>query len=120
MGREDLNGDNEIHLDLDDGEDVFVNFWIEVPAVTDGMPLAGAGPTFILEAESTLDRRITNWSFSLEMQTWHNITIDAVGDDLLLGPGKTGTIDVTIRNNGNVETLLDATLRLGSTTNDRI
>ena len=117
---DDLNGDNEVHLDLADGEDIFVNFWVQVPAVQDGMPLAGTGPTFILEAESSLDRRITNWSFDLEMQTWRNITIDSIGEDILIGPGKTGKVDVTIRNNGNLNSFFDATLRLDSTSSDRI
>ena len=117
---DDQNGDGEVHLDLSDGEDVFINFWIITPVVQDGAPLAGTGPTFILEAESGLDRRIASWSFELEMQTFHNMTIDFVDANLSLDPGDNGRLEVTVRNNGNVDTYLDASLKLGSFVSDRI
>ena len=117
---DDINNDKEVHLDLADGEDVFINFWIISPAIQDGSPLAGTGPTFILEAESGLDRRVESWTFSLEMQTFHNITIDLVDENLSLEPGDNGRLEVTIRNNGNVDTYLDASLRLGNLNDDRI
>lgn len=117
---DDQNGDGEVHLDLSDGEDVFINFWIITPVVQDGAPLAGTGPTFILEAESGLDRRIASWSFELEMQTFHNMTIDFVDSNLSLDPGDNGRLEVTVRNNGNVDTYLDASLKLGSLVSDRI
>ncbi len=79
---DDVNGDGEVHLDLLDGENEFVSFWIEVPPIVDGAPLAGTGPSFTLEAESGLDRRVANWTFSLDMQTWFNLTIDAVESEL--------------------------------------
>jgi hypothetical protein len=116
---DDVNGDGEVHLDLLDGENEFVSFWIEVPPIVDGAPLAGTGPSFTLEAESGLDRRVANWTFSLDMQTWFNLTIDAVESDLSLNPGGTGRLDVTVRNNGNTASFLDARLRIGSEESDR-
>ncbi len=117
---DDINDDGEVHLDLLDGENEFVSFWIDIPPVIDGAPLAGTGPSFTLEAESGLDRRIANWTFSLDMQTWFNLTIDSVESDLSLNPGGTGRLDVTVRNNGNTATFLDARLRMGSEESDRI
>ena len=117
---DDQNGDNEVHLDLNDGDEVFINFWIITPAIIDGAPLAGTGPTFSLEAESSLDKRVETWTFSMEMQTFHNMTVDAVGENLSLEPDDDGRLEVTIRNNGNIDTYLDASLRYGNLNEDRI
>ena len=117
---DDSNGDGEVHLDLVDGSDVFIYFWIVTPVVKDGAPLSGTGPTFHLEAESSLDRNVASWTFSLEMQTFHNMSIDHVNDNLTLNPGDAGRIEVVVRNNGNIDTYLDAALHLGSVTEDRI
>ena len=117
---DDENNDDEVHLDLDDGEYLFINFWIITPAIIDGAPLAGTGPTFTLEAESSLDRRIESWTFTLEMQTFHNMTVDIIGENLSLEPGDDGRLEVKIRNNGNVDTYLDASLKLGNINDDRI
>ena len=116
----DSNGDNQVHLDLLNGTDVFIHFWIITPSVQDGAPLAGTGPLFQLEAESGLDRQVASWTFSLEMQTFHNMTIDQVNSNLSLNPGDNGRIEISVRNNGNIDTYLDASLRLGSITDDRI
>ena len=117
---DDQNGDNEVHLDLNDGDEVFINFWIITPAIIDGAPLAGTGPTFSLEAESSLDKRVETWTFSMEMQTFHNMTVDVVGENLSLEPDDDGRLEVTIRNNGNIDTYLDAYLRYGNLNEDRI
>ena len=117
---DDENNDDEVHFDLDDGEYLFINFWIITPAIIDGAPLAGTGPTFTLEAESNLDRRIESWTFTLEMQTFHNMTVDIIGENLSLEPGDDGRLEVKIRNNGNVDTYLDASLKLGNINDDRI
>ncbi|MAH91074.1 MAG: hypothetical protein CMA11_04830 [Euryarchaeota archaeon] len=117
---DDMNNDNEVLIDLLDGDDVFVYFWIITPKVQDGAPLAGTGPTFTLEAVSGLDRRVESWTFGLEMQTFHNMSIDDVDENLSLDPGDTGRIEVTVRNNGNIDTFLDASLRIGSLNDDRI
>ena len=93
---------------LNDGDEVFINFWIITPAIIDGAPLAGTGPTFSLEAESGLDKRVETWTFSMEMQTFHNMTVDVVGENLSLEPDDDGRLEVTIRNNGNIDTYLDA------------
>lgn len=117
---DDMNGDNEVHINLLDGEDVFVYFWIITPAIIDGAPLAGTGPNFKLKAESGLDRRVASWNFDLEMQTFHNMSIDFTGDSLNLDPGDTGRVEVTIRNTGNINTYPDVSLKIGSLVDDRI
>tara|TARA_B110000444_G_scaffold126085_1_gene118522 strand:- start:54677 stop:57040 length:2364 start_codon:yes stop_codon:yes gene_type:complete len=117
---QDVNGDGEVLLDLSNGEDIFINFWIITPSVQNGAPLAGTGPTFHLEAESNLDRRVSSWTFELEMQTFHNMTIDSTTQNLSIDPGETGRIEVAIRNNGNIDTYLDAYLQLDGVTDDRI
>ena len=116
----DDDGDGFVQSVLLDGEDEFINFWIDIPSVIDGAPLAGTGPTFILQAVSTIDRRVSSWSFRLEMQTWHNMTIDMVEQDLSLAPGANGRLDVEIRNNGNTPTFLVAELDLNGEKSDRI
>jgi hypothetical protein len=117
---DDVSEDGELHLDLSDGADIYINFWVYTPSVQNGAPLAGTGPTFSLEAESSLDGRVISWSFVLEMQTFHNMSIDHVDENLSLSPGDTGRIEVTVRNNGNVDTKLDASLLVGSITGERV
>ena len=117
---DDLNNDNQVDLQLADGDDIFINFWVITPPILDGSPLAGEGPTFKLQAQSSLDARIASWTFSLEMQTFHNMTIDLVQENLSLEPGDTERLEVTIRNNGNVDTYLDASLKYGDINQDRI
>ena len=104
----DINNDKKVLLDLQDGEDIFISFWIVTPPILDGSPLAGDGPTFKLQAQSGLDRRFANWTFSLEMETYHNMTIDFVDENLSLEPGDDKLLEVTVRNNGNTATFLDA------------
>ena len=117
---EDVNNDKQVLLNLADGEDIFINFWIITPPIIDGTPLAGDGPTFTLQAQSSLDRRFASWTFDLEMQTYHNMTIDDVGENLSLEPGDDKLLEVTVRNNGNVDTYLDASLKFGNIEADRI
>ena len=116
----DINNDKKVLLDLQDGEDIFISFWIVTPPILDGSPLAGEGPTFKLQAQSGLDRRFANWTFSLEMETYHNMTIDFVDENLSLEPGDDKLLEVTVRNNGNTATFLDASLKFGSILEDRI
>ena len=72
-------------------------------------------------SKTQLDKRVESWTFSLEMQTFRNITIDFAEDDLILDPGDDGRIQVTLRNNGNVDIYLDTTLSFPGIENaDRI
>ena len=48
------------------------------------------------------------------------MTIDSVQENLSLEPGDTERLEVTIRNNGNVDTYLDASLKYGNINQDRI
>ena len=116
---EDLNDDGELDIDLDPGEYEFITFWIQTPFILDGAPLAGTGPSFKLDAISSLDRRVNSWNFSLKMQTYHNMTIDFVQENLTIEPGDKQRLEVTVRNSGNVETFLDAGLVYEGTREDR-
>lgn len=117
----DVNNDKTLLLEIENGSDVFVYFYIMTPPILNGAPLAGTGPTFTLNAQSGLDKRIESWTFSLEMQTFHNITIDEFEQILDVDPGDDGRLKVTVRNNGNIDTFLDTTLSIGGSENgDRI
>jgi hypothetical protein len=116
----DTDGDGEFVLQLDDEEGKFISFWIDIPPVIDGSPLAGTGPTFVLNAKSSIDEGIVGWAFAIEMQTWQNMTIDSFDEDLVLNPGDDDRIAVTVRNSGNVPTMLDASLRINTIIEDRI
>ena len=116
----DVNGDKEVDLDLPVSSVELIYFWIITPAVIDGAPLSGTGPTFTLQGVSGLDRRVASWTFELEMQTFHNMSIDNAGQNLTVNPEDSGRIEVTIRNNGNIETYPDVTLKIGSQIDDRI
>ena len=93
---DDLNNDGELVIDLRSGEFEFINFYIQTPPILDGGPLAGTGPEFTLEAVSDLDRRVSSWNFSLEMQTYHNMTIDFVQDNLSIEPGDNQRLEVVV------------------------
>ena len=117
----DNNGDKALDFEIQNDSEIYVYFYIQTPPIVDGAPLAGTGPTFTLRAESGLDKRVESWTFSLEMQTFRNITIDFAEDDLILDPGDDGRIQVTLRNNGNVDIYLDTTLSFPGIENaDRI
>lgn len=116
---DDLNNDGELVIDLQSGEYEFISFYIQTPPIVDGGPLAGTGPQFSLEAVSNLDRRVSSWNFSLRMETYHNMTIDVVEDNLTIEPGDNERLEVVVRNNGNTATYLDAGLLYGDSREDR-
>ena len=116
---DDLNDDGELVIDLQSGEYEFISFYIQTPPIVDGGPLAGTGPQFSLEAVSNLDRRVSSWNFSLRMETYHNMTIDVVEDNLTIEPGDNERLEVVVRNNGNTATYLDAGLLYGDSREDR-
>ena len=116
---DDLNDDGELVIDLQSGENDFISFYIQTPPIIDGGPLAGTGPQFSLEAVSNLDRRVSSWNFSLRMETYHNMTIDVVEDNLTIEPGDNERLEVVVRNNGNTATYLDAGLLYGDSREDR-
>ena len=116
---DDLNNDGELVIDLQSGDYEFINFYIQTPPIVDGAPLAGTGPEFSLEAVSNLDRRVSSWNFSLRMETYHNMTIDVVEDNLTIEPGDNERLEVVVRNNGNTATYLDAGLLYGDSREDR-
>ncbi len=116
----DINQDGFYEHNLSSNESVFITFWIETPSIQNGLPLAGSGPRFTLSAESGLDSKITSWYFDLEMQTFYNVTIDRNEGYLNVEPGESGNLNVTIRNNGNVDAIIDAFIRTTQNESDRI
>ena len=116
---DDLNNDGELVIDLQSGDYEFISFYIQTPPIVDGGPLAGTGPQFSLEAVSNLDRRVSSWNFSLRMETYHNMTIDIVEENLTIEPGDNERLEVVVRNNGNTATYLDAGLLYGDSREER-
>ena len=51
------------------------------------VPLSRNWSIFQTDAMSNLDRRVSSWNFSLKMQTYHNMTIDFVQENLTIEPG---------------------------------
>ena len=90
---------------------ILVILWIEVPPVIDGAPLAGTGPRFQLSAVSGIDGALSQWSFDLLMNVYHNVTIDYADDDLLLQPGGDDRIEISVRNTGNSQNFLNINLQ---------
>ena len=84
--------------------------WIDVPPIDNGLPLSNTGPRFQLKAVSSIDGAISQWSFDLLMNDYYNVTIDGAGADLLLKPGGTDRLPISLRNNGNTPNNLNITL----------
>lgn len=90
----------------------FVNFWIDVPEVINSTPLFMTGPTFSLIASSGLDYETYTWNFVLKMKQFRNISVINVGQDITLDPNSNDAIPITIRNDGNVDNLVDLKLEV--------
>ena len=58
------DGDNAFET-LQPGQLTYVYFWVDVPEIIDGAPLAGTGPRFQLKAVSGVDNAVSQWSFDL-------------------------------------------------------
>ena len=101
---DDVNSEGLQVSSINKTQTIFVSFWIKTPPIENGMPIAGTGPRFTLSAQSQLDNEISTWSFDLEMQSFHDISIDSITDNLSLDPDDNGRIEITLRNNGNVNT----------------
>lgn len=105
------NPDGNAYLDLNPNSLAYVYFWIDVPAVVNGMPLAGTGPRFTLTAISGLDKAMVSWSFDLHMNEKRNVSIDEVEEYIELAPGEDGRLLVSVRNVGNTPNRLNLTLQ---------
>ena len=89
----------------------YVFLWIDVPEIIDGAPLSYTGPRFQLKAVSGIDGAVSQWSFDLLMNVYHNVTIDDAADDLLLRPGGNDRIPISVRNNGNAQNVINMELQ---------
>lgn len=89
----------------------YVYLWVDVPAVTNGAPLAQTGPRFTLSAISGLDKAVTTWSFDLLMNEKKNVSIDAMESSLTLAPNQDGRVNAVVRNTGNTPNTLNITLQ---------
>ena len=93
---------NSDSITLNPGGIDLIRFWIETPPVIDSSPLSGEGASFVLKGISSLDGASIEWQFSVVLDDFHNVSIDEVGDDLILDPGLSGRIEVNLRNSGNI------------------
>ncbi len=107
----DSNEEGNAYINLDPDSLAYVYFWVDIPAVENGMPLAGTGPRFTLTAISGLDKAMTSWSFDLHMNEKRNVTIDEVEENIELAPGEDGRMLVSVRNVGNTPNRLNITLQ---------
>ena len=96
---------------LQPGSLSYVFLWIDVPPIIDGAPQSYTGPRFQLKAVSSIDGAISQWSFDLLMNVFHNVTIDDAADDLLLRPGGNDRIPISVRNNGNSQNYINMELQ---------
>ena len=117
---DDVNSEGLQVSSINKTQTIFVSFWIKTPPIENGMPIAGTGPRFTLSAQSQLDNEISTWSFDLEMQSFHDISIDSITDNLSLDPDDNGRIEITLRNNGNVNTFLDIGIKNSNEEKDRV
>lgn len=93
------------------GQLKYIYFWVDVPAVENGMPLAETGPRFVLSATSALDRAVTQWNVDLLMNEKRNASIDAVEPLLNVAPNQDGRLEIVVRNVGNTPNTLNITLQ---------
>jgi hypothetical protein len=93
------------------GQLSYVFVWIDIPKVMDGVPLQGHGPQFTLKAVSGLDRALSQWSFNLIYDSFRNASIDFAEPNLELAPGEDGRLEITLRNTGNVDNLMNLTMQ---------
>ena len=103
--------DGTAHLLVQPGQLVYAYFWVDVPAIQNGMPLFETGPRFTLTATSSLDRAAVQWSVDLMMNEKKNATIDAYDPLLEVAPNQDGRLYAVVRNVGNTPNTLNITLQ---------
>ena len=118
----------QAHLVVQPNQLVYAYFWVDVPAIQNGMPLFETGPRFTLTATSSLDRAAVQWSVDLMMNEKKNATIDTYDPFLEVAPNQDGRLYAVVRNVGNTPNTLNITLQpldengeilAGSTPSDR-
>ena len=105
-----IDGD-QAYASLQPNQLKYVYFWVDVPAIENGMPLAGTGPRFILSATSSLDKATTQWAVDLLMNEKKNASIDETEASLIVAPNQDGRLNVVVRNVGNTPNTLNLTLQ---------
>ncbi len=101
----------EAYVVIQPGQLVYAYFWVDVPAVRNGMPIASTGPRFTLSATSSLDRATVQWSADLLMNEKHNASIDSYQTELEVAPNQDGRLYAVVRNVGNTANTLNITLQ---------
>jgi len=89
----------------------YAYLWVDVPAVTDGSPLAGTGPRFTLSAVSGLDKAVSTWNFDLLMNEKKNVSIDGIDAAVEVAPNQDVRVQAVVRNVGNTPNTLNITLQ---------
>ena len=98
------------NLQLQPGQIGWVNVSVWVPPVINGTPIAGQGLTWKLEAISSLDSKLSTYSFSIVPKVFHNASIDSASDGIEVEPGGTGKMQISVRNSGNSQSRVELEL----------
>ena len=98
---------NGSHIQLQPGEIGWVNISVWVPPVINGTPIAGESLAWNLEAISSLDYKVSTYSFSIVPKVFHNASIDGSSEDIEIEPGGTGMMQVSVRNSGNYQSRVE-------------
>ncbi len=107
LGDQPWNGTN---MQLESGGLGWVNISVWVPPVVNGSPEAGEAKSWTLSATSSLDTKVSIYTFTIEPKVFHNTTIDWYQDGLKLDPSGTGKLQLGVRNVGNFQTRIEVEL----------
>lgn len=100
------------HLNLPNDSLAWFSMTINIPRVTEGVPLAGHQYPWSLKGVNTDDGQEIWWNFSIEIRPFHNVTLADEGENLSLDPNTDGRIKIKVRNNGNSPTKMDVKIQI--------
>ena len=104
LGAEPWNGTD---MQLESGGLGWVNISVWVPPVINGSPVAGIEKSWTLSATSSLDSKVSLYTFTIVPKVFHNTSIDWFEDDLVVEPSGTGKLQLGLRNVGNSQTRIE-------------
>ncbi len=104
LGSEPWNGTD---MQLESGGLGWVNISVWVPPVINGSPMAGVEKSWTMSATSSLDTRVSLYTFTIVPKVFHNTSIDWFEDDLVVEPSGTGKLRIGLRNVGNSQTRIE-------------